>query len=132
MVPKFRVWETDRKAIHYTDENLVVCFSDNGVDVIDHTTFSSSCMDIDNFELMQSTGLFDLDGNEIYIGDILKMKDGYTQVVFHEDNTTYGIYLEDKEGGGNPISDYSTRISLNHIKGTIEGNKYEHPHLLKE
>lgn len=83
------------------------------------------------YELMQSTGLFDLDGNEIYIGDILKMEDEYTQVVFHEDNTTYGIYLEDKEGGGNPISDYSTRISLNHIKGTIEGNKYEHPHLLE-
>ncbi|ATH60689.1 hypothetical protein BJG89_10555 [Staphylococcus nepalensis] len=84
------------------------------------------------YELMQSTGLFDLDGNEIYIGDILKMEDEYTQVVFHEDNTTYGIYLEDKEGGGNPISDYSTRISLNHIKGTIEGNIYEHPHLLEE
>lgn len=84
------------------------------------------------YELMQSTGLFDLDGNEIYIGDILKMEDEYTQVVFHEDNTTYGIYLEDKEGGGNPISDYSTRISLNHIKGTIKGNIYEQPHLLEE
>lgn len=84
------------------------------------------------WELLQSTGLFDLDGNEIYIGDILKIEDEYTQVVFHEDNTTYGIYLEDKEGGGNPISDYSTRISLNHIKGTIKGNIYEHPHLLKE
>lgn len=83
------------------------------------------------YELMQSTGLFDLDGNEIYIGDILKIEDEYTQVVFHEDNTTYGIYLEDKEGGGNPISDYSTRISLNHIKGTIEGNIYQHPHLLE-
>ena len=81
--------------------------------------------------ITQSTGLFDLDGNEIYIGDILKIEDEYTQVVFHEDNTTYGIYLEDKEGGGNPISDYSTRISLNHIKGTIKGNKFEHPYLLE-
>lgn len=88
--------------------------------------------DFKDVELLQSTGLFDLDGNEIYIGDILKMEDEYTQVVFHEDNSTYGVYLEDKEGGGNPISDYSTRISLNHIKGTIVGNKYEHPHLLKE
>ncbi|MBO0382638.1 hypothetical protein JWK44_08920 [Staphylococcus saprophyticus] len=84
------------------------------------------------WELLQSTGLFDLDGNEIYIGDILKIEDEYTQVVFHEDNTTYGIYLEDKEGGGNPISDYSTRISLNHINGNIEGNIYQHPHLLEE
>lgn len=84
------------------------------------------------WELLQYTGLCDIDGNEIYIGDILKVEDEYTQVVFHEDNTTYGIYLEDKEGGGNPISDYSTRISLTHIKGTIKGNQYEHPHLLEE
>lgn len=88
--------------------------------------------DFKDIELLQSTGLKDKNGNEIYIGDILKVEDGYTQVVFHEYNTTYGIYLEDKEGGGNPISDYSTRISLSHIKGIIEGNIYEHPHLLKE
>ncbi|WP_204176833.1 MULTISPECIES: YopX family protein [unclassified Staphylococcus] len=88
--------------------------------------------DFKDVELLQSTRLFDLDGNEIYIGDILKMEDEYTQVVFHEDNSTYGVYLEDKEGGGNPISDYSTRISLNHIKGTIKGNQFQHPHLLEE
>src|SRR5699024_5897164 len=58
-VIKFRVYVTDRESMHYTDENLVVCFSDNGVDVIDRTTFSSSCMDIENYVLMQSAGLKD-------------------------------------------------------------------------
>ena len=133
MIPKFRLVDKVKKEIWNVesiswDFGVEVDFLhvDAFNDVGDIKTFSRQ------FELLQSTGLFDLDGNEIYIGDILKMEDEYTQVVFHEDNTTYGVYLEDKEGGGNPISDYSTRISLNHIKGTIEGNKYEHPHLLEE
>jgi len=132
MIPKFRFFDTEENKMHVVD-SLYTFKSFGGKDI----TIATEDIDLSEWRsysdgvLMQSTGLFDLDGNEIYIGDILKMEDEYTQVVFHEDNTTYGIYLEDKEGGGNPISDYSTRISLNHIKGTIKGNKFEHPHLLE-
>lgn len=137
MIPKFREWDAERenimpgKGMSYgkredSDDAFLIRF-----DHMEDLDLINNDGSIDRV-VMMSTGLFDLDGNEIYIGDILKMEDGYTQVVFHEDNTTYGIYLEDKEGGGNPISDYSTRISLNHIKGTIKGNIYEHPHLLEE
>ena len=133
MIPKYRLVDKVKKVI-WNVESISWDFGaevdflhvDAFNDVGDIKTFSRQ------FELLQSTGLFDLDGNEIYIGDILKVEDEYTQVVFHEDNTTYGIYLEDKLGGGNPISDYSTRISLTHIKGTIIGNKFQHPHLLEE
>ena len=133
MIPKFRAWgKQECEFIPYLHN--VVLKRDGTIEGIEYEMPHEGIVynDISYFELLQSTGLFDLDGNEIYVGDILKMDDEYTQVVFHEDNTTYGIYLEDKEGGGNPISDYSTRISLNHIKGTIGGNKYEHPHLLEE
>lgn len=129
MIPKFRAWDKFYECM-ITPAGIEL---ENGevAHIIEQLPGETTKSSITYYELMQSTGLFDLDGNEIYIGDILKMEDGYTQVVFHEDNATYGIYLEDKEGGGNPISDYSTRISLNHIKGTIEGNKYEHPDLLR-
>ena len=133
MIPKFRFWDKDEK--YFIKEATIVLNKDGSVEGIEyyHTKLGDSVYnDISYYEIMQSTGLFDLDGNEIYIGDILKIEDEYNQVVFHEDNTTYGIYLEDKEGGGNPISDYSTRISLSHIKGIIEGNIYQHPHLLEE
>ena len=138
MIPKYRAWDKEEKewlSIRTTgfdnDGSLwyLQAWDENEND-IDPPYFEDD-LGV-KWELQQSTGLFDLDGNEIYVGDILKMDDEYTQVVFHEDNSTYGVYLEDKEGGGNPISDYSTRISLNHIKGTIVGNKYEHPHLLEE
>lgn len=126
---KFRAWDKFYECMI----NPVGIELENGevAHIIEQLPGETTKSSITYYELLQSTGLFDLDGNEIYIGDILKIEDEYTQVVFHEDNTTYGIYLEDKEGGGNPISDYSTRISLNHIKGTIVGNKYEHPDLLR-
>ncbi|MEY8599927.1 YopX family protein [Staphylococcus shinii] len=130
---KFRAYLKERPYLKGT--GIIVDVQDINYKYEEIVYENEKYMEVADFKdviLLQSTGLFDLDGNEIYVGDILKMDDEYTQVVFHEDNTTYGIYLEDKEGGGNPISDYSTRISLNHIKGTIEGNKFEHPHLIKE
>lgn len=133
MVSKFRAYLKERPYLKGT--GIIVDVQDINYKYEEIVYENEKYMEVADFKdviLLQSTGLFDLDGNEIYVGDILKMDDEYTQVVFHEDNTTYGIYLEDKEGGGNPISDYSTRISLNHINGNIEGNIYQHLHLLEE
>lgn len=122
MVPKFRVWETDRKAMYYTDENLVVCFSDNGVDVIDHTTFGSSCMDIENYEILQSTGLKDYHENEFYDKDIAR----------DVDSEELGI-VEYFKGGFVMKFNGGDRVDLYDVKDNFEviGNKYEHPHLLE-
>ncbi|MDK9870657.1 MAG: YopX family protein [Staphylococcus equorum] len=125
MVPKFRVYETDRKAMHYTDKDLVVCFSDNGVDVIDHTTFSSSCMDIDNFVLMQSTGLKDKNGEDIFEGDVVKTK--YGEHGRHIGVVKYGGAKFYSEG----VKQYlSWHEDLNGLFEII-GNQFEQPHLLE-
>lgn len=133
MVPKFRVYETDRKAMHYTDKDLVVCFSDNGVDVIDHTTFSSSCMDIDNFVLMQSTGLKDKNGLEIFEGDVLKVfifdgKGPHAKVIFK--NGMFGIE-DDMFGYGYDKGLYTLDQIISIRDAEVIGNIYEHPHLLE-
>lgn len=136
MIPKFRVYETDRKVMHYTDKDLVVCFSDNGVDVIDHTTFSSSCMDIDNFVLMQSTGLKDKHGVEIFEGDIIDK--GYLNFSI-ENRIGYVEFNQGGDSDGWAHGDWLGWITNNndslldvHEHCTVIGNKYEHTHLLEE
>lgn len=123
MIPKFRAWDEDHKYMEYTDKNLVVCFSDEGAEVTDHTTFSHSCTSMQNYELMQSTGLKDKNGTEIYEGDIIKNSydEIYTVKWFDA-----AFLLEEKYNGG---FDYH-ELYLEDNKKVI-GNIYENPELLE-
>lgn len=123
MIPKFRVWDKDHKYMEYTDKNLVVCFSDEGVDTVDHTTFSHSCTSMQNYELMQSTGLKDNNGVEIYEGDIIKNSYDEIYTVKWFDAS---FYLEEKYNGG---FDYF-ELHFGDNKEVI-GNIYENPELLE-
>lgn len=123
MIPKFRAWDKDHKYMEYTDKNLVVCFSDEGAEVTDHTTFSHSCISMEKFELMQSTGLKDMKDTEIYEGDIVKNEYDEIYVVKWFDA---GFHLEEKYNGG---FDYS-ELHFGDNKKVI-GNIYENPELLE-
>lgn len=123
MIPKFRAWDKNNKYMKYTDKNLVVCFSDEGASAVDHTTFGHSCTCMEDIELMQSTGLKDKNGVEIYEGDIVE--NIYKEIGFIK-NCNDALCFSRKErnfylsgiGAGRPFK--------------ILGNIYENPELLED
>ena len=122
MIPTFRAWLKEEKEMINVDE---IHWSDGQLDFIgDGITFQRLA---DEVELMQSTGLLDKNGTEVYIGDIIKCSRGCP----HE------VYLE-KEYGGTYIGGMPA-VYLKEIKegyawtGSEEviGNIYENPELFK-
>ncbi|MDU7195892.1 MAG: YopX family protein [Streptococcus sp.] len=139
MIPKFRAWDKDHKYMEYTDKNLVVCFSDEGVEVTDHTTFSHSCISMEKFELMQSTGLKDITGDEIYEGDIVKILVHDIEPKIMKDKMYIGVVAYNQ-------GTFDIKISKDTYLGIIPemymldidcvfrilGNIYENPELLED
>lgn len=129
MIPKFRAWDNDDEYMEYTDNNLVVSFSDEGVDVTDHTTFGHSCTAMEDFELMQSTGLKDKNGTEIYEGDIVqhsKKPNPCFSYPFEVVQARTGEWRLDNFRCGTVLA-FSNQDELE-----VLGNIYENPELLED
>ncbi|MDH8771901.1 YopX family protein [Staphylococcus epidermidis] len=122
MIPKFRAWDKNNKYMEYTDKNLVVCFSDEGASAVDHTTFGHSCTCMEDIELMQSTGLKDKNGVEIYEGDIIRGPYD-TGIIGYEMVTTEVKYDLLK---GFQLGQFDLNIT------EVIGNIYENPDLLED
>lgn len=122
MIPKFRAWLKNDKEMIDADE---IHWDRDRLDFIgDGITFMRKA---DEIELMQSTGLRDKNGKEVFVGDIIKCTRGCP----HE------VYIE-KEYGGTFIGGMPA-IYLKGIKegyawtGSEEiiGNVHENPELLE-
>ena len=132
MIPKFRAW--DKKLQTMLDVSLIDF--KKGVLVGEHWKFGeTNFMSFDEIELMQSTGLFDRNGQEIFEGDIVTDGDVKSDIKYHQ---TLGFYMIGKYGFSVPFGqgvdvEYFEEFAV-HVSKTFEvvGNIYENPELLED
>ncbi len=160
MIPKFRVWVKIGKRMVFSDDILAIDYENKEI-VTQQVYFENGlpddrdiyCYDFDEIELMQSTGLKDKNGKEIFEGDILKFNDewneycheGYvdgsvegvnyvevvrSEICFEFGKTKYPdsslfILMEDEQ------LNFKDFIKSEDFEFEIIGNIYENPELLE-
>nr|DAU96822.1 MAG TPA: YopX protein [Caudoviricetes sp.] len=124
MIPKYRAWYKEWKEMGRVGE---IRFDlDGSVSVV---LFKGNYLDVneprEKIILMQSTGLHDKNGKEIFEGDILGTKDGFLNGVV-EYRTDLGMWT-------NSLVRYNNFERLCSIASDrkIIGNIYENPELLE-
>ena len=115
---KFRAWHRETKGMHYTPDIQIRALKET------LSTHSDSYEKIKTWDLMQFTGRYDVNGKEIYEGDIIKhryfSKKGIAEVRWSNEE---GYYLAIEPDG--------SRTMLN-ANSEIIGNIHENPELISQ
>jgi len=127
MIPKFRAWEHDVK---YMNDQVRITYNNFGSNkIFVEVTEGFGWKDVDEKYLMQSTGLHDVNGKEIFEGDVVKGKSDsfrlscYGEVYWDEEFCRWRI--NDKKRNRQYEVDWRWKLQ-------IIGNIHEHPELLNQ
>lgn len=124
---KFRVWD---KKLQITGTVSNIDFEYEEVTFyIDDEEELETCQPFKDVELMQSTGLFDKNGKEIFEGDIVQYLDGEYSFIGVVEISAFGIFAKDKYDNYNfeDFADENTKKA----DVVVIGNIYENKELLK-
>ncbi|MDL0112330.1 YopX family protein [Mammaliicoccus sciuri] len=125
--PKFRVWDKFEKEmldVHGINYDADGVWTKEMIDDERDGEF----IHFSDIELLQSTGLFDKNGTEIYEGDIVKhdpvpnpfISNGYFEII----QARSGEWRMDNYRGGQVLAFSNHEVE-------VIGNKFEHPYLIR-
>lgn len=129
MIPRYRAWDKEFKEMVQVDalvseEQLIKATYKNGNVVKE---------DIKYYNLMQSTGLLDKNGKEIFEGDVLKITDKHSwlEVVSFNEKKAMFVSKEIHRNTDIPESPLWDLFITNLFKLEVIGNRYENKELLE-
>lgn len=134
-VPKFRAWDVHEKKM-FTDDQLII-WSGNvyANDNYELNVNNLKGWSIDEKYLMQSTGLKDKNGKEIFEGDVVKCytvtENGdheYAGVVCFKD---FAFVIVDEKDTYDPLWNYKSGFVGIETEIEIIGNIYQNPELVE-
>ncbi|HFW7124731.1 TPA: YopX family protein [Streptococcus pyogenes] len=140
MIPRYRAWSKQERRLIPSEDILAIDYENEEIDAQkiyfedglpverDIYTYGS-----DNIELMQSTGLTDKNGKEIFEGDILKVTDKHSwlEVVSFSENKGMFVSKEIHKNTDIPESPLWDLFITNLFQMKIIGNIYENPELVE-
>lgn len=131
MIPRYRAWDKTCKTMYEADDIIYIDFREKEICVETLFFEKASRYDFDDIVLMQSTGLKDKNGKEIFEVDIIAIEvEGLEAPVNAKVfcNNDIGVLMfhvfEDDEA--NPMVEL---IEDNSVSFAVIGNIWEHPEL---
>lgn len=129
MIPRFRAWNKATKAMYEVEDIMSIDFEKSEISVKTLFFERENYYKFDDIELMQSTGLSDLNGKEIFEGDILcdegleqEEEFVYVTVSYKDGMWICAQITNDACGYGGALNEFIDGYS-------VIGNIWEHPEL---
>ena len=128
MIPKFRAYDSGSLSRMYNPDEVMV--GDGNIWIIDEDSVAGDWIVNNDINLMQSTGLKDKNGKEIFEGDILAFKtdDEVINVkIFWDEKHDLFMFRSEKYNEEEPLAEL---VEANTYPFEIIGNVYENKELL--
>lgn len=132
MIPKFRVWDkTNKEMLEWEELDFTKELGEDEITIFEPTGQFAQPMYF--YEAMQSTGLKDKNGVEIYEGDIVELKYPYDKRIKTRGSIVWDIY---KSCFGISMKETTERYELYRVTAgnylTVIGNVHQNPELLED